>query len=39
MRLKWQYEGNNYQQDFAGKIEQKSKFNVAPFIASPTGPT
>lgn len=28
LRLKLEYEGNNYQQDFAGKLEQKSKFNV-----------
>lgn len=28
MRLKLEYEGNDYSQDFAGKIEQKSKFNV-----------
>jgi len=28
LRLKLEYEGNNYTQDFAGKIEQKSKFNV-----------
>lgn len=25
LRLKLEYEGNNYQQDFAGKLEQKSK--------------
>ena len=28
LRLKLEYEGNDYSQDFAGKIEQKSKFNV-----------
>lgn len=28
LRLKLEYEGNNYSEDFAGKIEQKSKFNV-----------
>lgn len=28
LRLKLEYEGNNYQQDFAGKLDQKSKFNV-----------
>ncbi|XWJ92117.1 YjbH domain-containing protein [Phytobacter ursingii] len=28
LRLKLEYEGNNYQQDFAGKLPQKSKFNV-----------
>ncbi|NCH75508.1 YjbH domain-containing protein [Cronobacter sakazakii] len=28
LRLKLEYEGNNYTQDFAGKIDQKSKFNV-----------
>ena len=27
-RLKLEYEGNDYSQEFAGKIEQKSKFNV-----------
>lgn len=28
LRLKAEYEGNDYQGDFAGKLEQKSKFNV-----------
>ncbi|WP_049294211.1 YjbH domain-containing protein [Franconibacter helveticus] len=28
LRLKLEYEGNNYSEDFAGKIDQKSKFNV-----------
>lgn len=28
LRLKLEYEGNNYQQDFAGKLNQKSQFNV-----------
>lgn len=28
LRLKMEYEGNNYQGDFAGKLEQKSKVNV-----------
>ncbi|WP_421505347.1 YjbH domain-containing protein [Erwinia rhapontici] len=28
LRLKMEYEGNDYQDDFAGRLEQKSKFNV-----------
>ena len=28
LRLKLEYEGNNYQQDFAGKLPQRSKVNV-----------
>ena len=28
LRLKLEYEGNNYTQDFAGKLEQRSNFNV-----------
>ncbi|MFP2470415.1 YjbH domain-containing protein [Pseudescherichia vulneris] len=28
LRLKLEYEGNDYSQDFAGKLDQKSKFNV-----------
>ncbi|MRT14913.1 YjbH domain-containing protein [Enterobacteriaceae bacterium RIT711] len=28
LRLKAEYEGNNYTQDFAGKLEQRSNFNV-----------
>lgn len=28
LRLKVEYEGNNYSEEFAGKIEQKRKFNV-----------
>ncbi|ADO50370.1 YjbH domain-containing protein [[Enterobacter] lignolyticus] len=28
LRLKLEYEGNDYSHDFAGKIDQKSKFNV-----------
>jgi len=28
LRLKMEYEGNNYQDDFAGKLDQKSKVNV-----------
>lgn len=28
LRLKVEYEGNNYQDDFAGRLEQKSKINV-----------
>jgi len=28
LRLKLEYEGNNYQQDFAGKLPQRSNFNV-----------
>ncbi len=39
-RLKLEYEGNNYQQDFAGKLEQKrASLTSAPFTASPIGPT
>ncbi len=34
-----EYEGNNYQQDFAGKLEQKSKLTSVRFIALPIGPT
>ena len=28
LRLKLEYEGNNYQDDFAGRLEQRSKVNV-----------
>ncbi|WP_312690460.1 YjbH domain-containing protein [Kosakonia sp.] len=28
LRLKLEYEGNNYQQDYAGKLPQRSNFNV-----------
>lgn len=39
LRLKLEYEGNDYSQDFAGKIEQRASLTSAPFTASPTGPT
>lgn len=39
LRLKLEYEGNNYQQDFAGKLEQKSSLTSVRFIALPIGPT
>ncbi len=34
-----EYEGNNYQQDFAGKLEQKRSLTSGRFIALPIGPT
>lgn len=39
LRLKLEYEGNNYQQDFAGKLEQKVSLTSGRFIALPIGPT
>lgn len=39
LRLKLEYEGNNYQQDFAGKLEQKVSLTSVRFIALPIGPT
>lgn len=39
LRLKLEYEGNNYQQDFAGKLEQKVSLTAVRFIALPIGPT
>ena len=37
LRLKLEYEGNNYQQDFAGKLEQKVSLTSGRFIALPMG--
>ena len=39
LRLKLEYEGNDYSQEFAGKIEQRASLTSAPFTASPIGPT
>lgn len=39
LRLKLEYEGNNYQQDFAGKLEQKVSLTSVRFIALPIGLT
>lgn len=39
LRLKLEYEGNNYQQDFAGSWSKKVSLTSVRFIALPIGPT
>lgn len=39
LRLKLEYEGNNYQQDFAVNWSRRASLTSAPFTASPIGPT
>lgn len=39
LRLKLEYEGNNYQQDFAGEAGAKVSLTSGRFIALPIGPT